>query len=265
MEKIIYSLNQEPVKLEIPPPGNVPSFFVFGLHKAGSTMQNKIFKDICDLLNIPIINIPRTSVQQGVGENNLSPDICDIFAQSGYCFLGFRFLPRYLEKFNLTESKKIILIRDPRDILVSHYFSMKKSHTIPEGKIGEKMLKQREKLQNMTVDDYVIDKANIFIDRFNKLALIQDDCFKLFRYEDVVFNKVNWIKDILHFLEMELDSDQIETIAKKQDVFPSQENESSHIRKVTPGDYQEKLKPETITKLNEIFAQILSKYNYPIA
>jgi len=36
----------------------------------------------------------------------------------------------------------------------------------------------------------------------------------------------------------------------------------SHKRKVTPGDHREKLRPETIVRLNEIFAPVFRKLGY---
>ncbi|MDJ0581299.1 hypothetical protein [Crocosphaera sp.] len=49
---------------------------------------------------------------------------------------------------------------------------------------------------------------------------------------------------------------------KKHDIIPSRENPFSRIRKVTPGDYKAKLKPDTISHLNDIFSHTLRKYNY---
>jgi hypothetical protein len=54
----------------------------------------------------------------------------------------------------------------------------------------------------------------------------------------------------------------IREIAQRFDIFPGQEDPSAHIRKVTPGDYKQKLKPETIAQLNDFFQDILSRYQY---
>ena len=264
MQQIIFTKDKQEVYLEIEPPSSLPSFFVFALHKSGSVMQDKIFEEICNHLQIPLISVAKTAFNQGVDENNFDEDICNLFAKSGYGFYGFRFMPDYLKNFNLGDVQKILLIRDPRDILVSFYFAMKKSHLVPEGKAGEYIKGERVKLETTDINEYVLEQAPIFKERFLGYEKIEDSNFKLFRYEDIIFNKKQWIKDILDFLSLEIDKEMIENIAKKHDIFPSQENINSHIRKVTPGDYLEKLNGSTINKLNDIFKEILIKYDYSV-
>ncbi|NET84712.1 MAG: sulfotransferase domain-containing protein [Moorea sp. SIO1F2] len=262
MEKILYTRDNQKVYLDVPPPGAIPSFFVFALHKSGSVMQDKIIEDIGFTLNIPLISVAKTSFNQGVEESAFGKEICDLFVKTGYGFYGSRYLPAYLNDFDLSGFKKILLIRDPRDIVVSHYFSMKNSHVIPPGKVGDVLWKNRQRLQDIDIDEYAIQQAPIFRKIIQRYSKIEDQLFKLFRYEDIVFHKRQWVADIITFLEVELEDSKIEKIAKKHDIFPTKENPALHIRKVTPGDYKEKLQPATIDKLNECFKPILIKYGY---
>lgn len=262
MEKAVYTTDHQELVIDIPVPSKHPSFFVFAIHKSGSVMQDKIFEDICAYFKIPMISIAKTAFQQGIEEGAFEKDICDIFKDTGYCYYGFRYFPRYLEGFDLGNLKKVLLIRDPRDILVSHYFSMKKSHTVPEGEVGRKLLELRDELAHMGIDEYVLKKAAGFRNIFNKYSTIADEKMKLFRYEDVIFSKQKWVQDILDLLGFEMPTDQVRVIAQKHDIFPTDENPNSHIRKVTPGDYKEKLKPDTIEQLNDCFRIVLEKYGY---
>ncbi|MBR8827150.1 MAG: sulfotransferase domain-containing protein [Gomphosphaeria aponina SAG 52.96 = DSM 107014] len=265
MKKIIYTQNNQQVYLEVPPPANMPSFFVFALHKSGSVMQDNVFEELCANLKIPMISVAKTSFNQGVEESAFDKRICEIFTQVGYCFYGSRYLPPYLKELDLSGFKKFLLMRDPRDILVSHYFSLKKSHAIPQGDVGDKLLAKRRQLQEITIDDFALEEAPKLGWRIKNYAKIADENLKVFRYEDVVFDKVQWIKEILAFLGLNLELSKIQEIAKRHDVFPETENPAAHIRKVTPGDYQAKLKPSTIVKLNECLEDVLVKYNYEIS
>ncbi len=264
MEKAVYTTDHQELILDIPTASKYPSFFVFAMHKSGSVMQDKIFEAICGDLKIPMVSIAKTAFKQGIEEGAFETDICDIFQEIGYCYYGFRYLPRYLKGFDFSSFKKILLIRDPRDIVVSHYFSMKKSHTVPQGGVGEKLLQLREELANINVNEYVIQKAPGFKKILKNYGSIKDESFKLFRYEDIIFKKQQWVQDILDFLELEMPADKVQAIAAKHDIFPGDENQNAHIRKVTPGDYKEKLKPETIEQLNDCFRDVLEKYGYEL-
>lgn len=264
MKKILSTKDNREVVIDIPPPASFPSFFVFALPKSGSVLQDKVFEDVCSKLHLPIVSIAKTAFNQGIEEGNFGTEICELFVKSGYGFYGFRYLPYYLRDFDLGQFKKILLVRDPRDILVSHYFSMKKSHAIPEGEMGERLREQRQSIQSLDIDEYVLDKAQSFFNIFQSYIKIDDNLLKVFRYEDIVFNKKAWIQDILRFLELQLPEKVIAEIAEKHDIFPQAEAPESHIRKVTPGDHKEKLQKQTIQKLNIVFAKFLHKYGYEI-
>ncbi len=263
MKVELANTDNQVITLEVPPTSaSLPSFFVFSLHKAGSVLQDKVIEDICRALAVPSISVPKSAFGQGV-KDNFSPEAFEgIFNPSGYCYYGFRYLPFYLDGIALNQYKKLLLIRDPRDMLVSYYFSVKKSHPIPGGDVGKNLLEQRQALQNVDIDKFVLERAAQFSGTFARYDQIDDENLALFRYEDIVFEKERWIKSILAFLEVELDEATIAEIVKKHDIFPDQENSSSHIRKVSPGDHKEKLQPETIEQLNEILLPILQQHRY---
>lgn len=253
----------EKLNIEVPPKGKVSSFFVFALPKSGSVLQDKVFQDIASSLDIPLISVEKTAFNQGIDQNSLNAEeICELFTKVGYGFYGFRSLPRYLQAVNLDEFKKIFLIRDPRDILVSHYFSMMKSHTTPPGAMGDRIKELREQTQSLGIDDYVLEKAPAFLSIFNSYENIKNSNHLTFKYENIVFSKSSWIADILSYLNLSLSAEQIEEIAAKHDLFPKKEDSNKHVRRVTPGDHKDKLKATTIDKLNKVFEHILEKYKY---
>lgn len=250
------------VTINIPEPGKIESFFAFSLNKAGSVMFDGVIEDICRYCKIPAVSIPKVAFSQGIDEQELDNSTAAVMQATGYCYYGFRELPPYLFNFDFQTFKKLLLVRDPRDMLVSFYYSTRFSHTIPPGEAGDRIQQERAESEKITIDDYVIECAPKFIKAFKLYSGISDDNLRVFRYEDVVFNKQQWIKDICDYLDLELTEAQIKTIADKYNVFPDQENPQAHIRKVTPGDHQEKLQAETIAALNQAFAEFLDKFGY---
>ena len=265
MKKVIYTSNQQELELEVSAPANIQSFFAFAIPKSGSVLLDNVLEDICACLDIPAISIAKTAFQEGIEEGQFGEEICEFFVERGYCYYGFRYFPTYLHHFKIQSFKKLLLVRDPRDILVSHYFSMKKSHPLPEGEMGIHLSELRQKLDGMEIDDYVLESAQGFANIFRGYTQIEDENLKVFRYEDIVFEKSRWIGSILEFLGLELEQQHINEIAMRHDVFPCQENIMAHIRKVTPGDHKDKLNLNTIKLLNEVFEDILVKYNYDLS
>jgi hypothetical protein len=253
--------------IPIPDSASKDAFFIFGLHKCGSSLMNKVFVDVCRSVRIPSISIPEVAFKQGIPTKlwETNDDINSVI-QDGYCYRGFRHYPVFLEKNKLiNERKKILLVRDPRDAIVSAYFSFAKSHRLPEsGQLLEDMVKSRQVLQSIAIEDYALSRASQVKDAFNRYNqyFTKDSLLKVYRYEDIIFNKFEWIKSMLDFLNLSLEDNKIKEIAQKHDIIPSNEDVEQHIRKAKPGDHKEKLSSECISKLNEILSDILERYDY---
>lgn len=244
---------------------DIASFFVFSLHKAGSTLLNKMLSDVCKNVSIPFFAPEQEEFDNGVPIGTLDNSVQRLLTTKGYCFAGFRSFPRYLDGLDLRQFKKIFLIRDPRDMVVSHYFSLKISHPLPPGELGKKLRAIRASLESKTIDQYALESAPMIQQRYTKYQeSIFDDNLKLFRYEDVIFNKQTWLADVLKFAGINADPEMIKRIADQQDVRPPVEDPNNHIRKVTPGDHKNKLQPATIAQLNDIFSDQLERFRYPL-
>jgi hypothetical protein len=86
----------------------------------------------------------------------------------------------------------------------------------------------------------------------------------LVSYEEMVLNFGDWLTKLLSAFKLP-DSDgtcRFVTARHAESVKPAGENVWSHKRKVTPGDYKEKLRPETITTLNSRFNEVLDAVSY---
>lgn len=259
----------ESIVLDIPMPesANIESFFLFGLHKSGSTLLDKIFTKVCLLKNLPYISIPSLTFQQGIPDRLWeSNNLVNSLIKDGYCYGVFRFYPNFFKSNKLLEERrKILLVRDPRDAIVSAYYSFAFSHPLPpQGKMREQMINSRVQWQKMNIETFAVDRAIQVKHYFNMYHqnLNQDSLLKIYRYEDIIFKKDEWIKNMFNFLQLSLDVDQIAKIAKENNYFPKSEDPSKHIRKVVPGDHKEKLSPNCIKQINEILSEVLERYNY---
>jgi hypothetical protein len=246
------------------------SFFVLGLHKSGSTLMHQMVRDVCIQASISNLNIPALAFQEGIAEDVWSADnsLVPIFKQKRL-FFGFRFFPQILSNpdLNIRNKKFILLVRDPRDALVSAYFSyggMHLSHRMP-GKNADLFLARIQKTAHLDIDDYVIRRAKGSIKRMAEYRDGLDfNKGRIFRYEDIYFDKLTFLKAIFDHFDIAVDDALLARVAAKHDVRPKQEDVSKHIRKGEPGDYVNKLKPETVEKLNTILSDVAAAYEYDL-
>ena len=246
---------------------HTPSVYVFSLPKAGSVLLDNIMRGLSEQVGVTYVSLMGELFKLGLAEQDVPSATSKVFADNGYCFCGFRAYPKTFEIPNLSTRRAILLIRDPRDMLVSHYFSMRSSHPDPGKALttSRKSLPRRDKALVMSVDEYVLDLASYYVRQFSRYKNVLDkqrENFTLFRYEDVIFNKRVWVADICDALDWELPERVMNKIADKNDVVPRSENEAKHIRQVTPGDGMRKLQPATIDKLSALFGKQLKYFGY---
>ena len=246
---------------------DTPSVYVFSLPKAGSVLLDNIMRGLSEQVGVTYVSLMGEFFQIGLAEQDVPSATSKVFADNGYCFGGFRAFPKTFAIPNLATRKSIFLLRDPRDMLVSHYFSMRSSHPDP-GKVlttSRQSLPRRDKALVMSVDEYALDLASYYVRQLSRYIDVFEahrDNFAVFRYEDVIFEKRTWVADICKAFDWDVSERATNKIADKNDVVPRSENEARHIRQVAPGDGLRKLQPETIEKLNELFETQLAYFGY---
>ena len=187
-----------------------------------------------------------------------------LFKSSGYLYTVFggmiEGIPS-LEKF-----KVVLVVRDPRDILVSDYYSIAYSHAIPDGEKKEVYLSRREKALASTLDEYALHNAPKLQLVFEKYAMyLFPVCpgVHVARYEDMVENFPEWLDSLVSACGMEIsNSFRQDLLANHEARRPKGENIQKHLRKGMPGEHREKLSSETIEQLNQTFKESLNRFNY---
>lgn len=187
-----------------------------------------------------------------------------IFKQMGYLYTVFGDMVQHIE--NLNSYKIIFLTRDPRDILVSEYFSLKYSHPNPS-LLSNKIIffKERQQLaKTLTIDEFALtdsDRLKLSYDNYNNFLIDQHKNIHLTSYENMMENFPEWLEKILTYCDLKLHPDiKRQLIHNHIKHTPLKENKYSHLRKGTPGDFKNKLKSKTIEQLNLKFANTLKLY-----
>jgi hypothetical protein len=246
-----------------------PSVFAFSLAKAGSTLLYDMLQALT-----PYAGLTYYSVEDSLFADNVSPNrrpgtIGTPFAPTGYCFGGFRQYPAYPIPI-LGFSKAVFLVRDPRDMAVSLYFSMTRSHVIPdaekdEGARGE-FLGARRFLNSQTIDEFAVHGAIIQYTRMFEGYIAQGFLWRpnvaIYRYEDIIFDKEAWVEDLCDWYGWQIPRELRQSVVERFDIRPEEERPDDHVRQVTPGNYLKHLEKGTISRMNNLLGEYMRMFGY---
>jgi len=184
-------------------------------------------------------------------------------------------IPKGIESYSI-----ILHLRDPRDVLVSLFYSHTYNHPRRPGRFNPSE-KQRYRWDEGGIDAFVIQKAPEFKKRYQSLTsnLFNEKNVVFIRYEDMVSDYGTWLKHFLsafsHFSvppkrilkifrrRTSLADIHQKYIKKHENNFNiSSEDIYRHKRQITPGDHRRKLKEDTIERLTFEFGGILKLLNY---
>jgi hypothetical protein len=187
----------------------------------------------------------------------------------GYFYGPFRSFNRVI--VNLDDFKILLVLRDPRDAIVSSFYSLY-SHVLPqvlEKEEIEMRRQRRKKKTEQTVDEYIINKMNEttrLTDHYYEYhrELMGRKNVLFLKYEDMVADFDPWLDRLVQFLELGTSQRLIDEIKAGASFKVSREDVRQHKRQVKPGEHKRKLKPETVDFLNSRVKEILDLFGYPL-
>lgn len=242
------------------------SVIALSLAKAGSTMFFALLEGICARSDLTYVNFTNSYFLYGVDPARLPRDEGRMYQPYGYCYGGFRSLPIGYDAHAVRGMKKMLLVRDMRDILVSRYFSSAYVHPMPgtvlDRRYRRQFVAERHMLLSQDVDAGVLALAPEYRQFWDcyKQALACEE-FRVWRYEDVVFDKARFAREICDFFGIALGEEAVSEIVAPQNVFPRRERRA-FIRNVAPGDYKIKLSQSVIAWIDERFADYQTLFGY---
>jgi Sulfotransferase domain len=246
------------------------AYFVLGVRKSGSSLLNKIAKELARLNRHNFVGVGEKFFRENVLIKDWQFDLAlPEILHPANVYGGFRNMPVALSNNPLFESSPTVLIvRDPRDALVSEYFSNAYSHPIP-GQTTEysdtKSLMERERQEALKngIDTYVVERAEKLVRTIVEYeGIAKAPRTLLLKYEDYIFDKRQLIYRLVEHFGWTVREQAIVNILRWADIRPEKEDPRAFIRKVTPGDHREKLQPTTIAKLNLVLRPAMSLLDY---
>ncbi|MGK7941455.1 MAG: sulfotransferase domain-containing protein [Crocosphaera sp.] len=171
--------------------------------------------------------------------------------------------------------KVFFVQRDLRDIIVSNYFSYKFSHPT---KSGTFMSMRREQLNSMSEDEgLMLMIQDLSSDRFHHISALQswlnvsnNPRVLISKYEDMVGeNNLEIFEKIFEHFDIQMPKQKLKYLLQKysfnrlsQGRKKGQENQKSHYRKGTPGDWKHYFNELHKESFKEYTGDILIKLGY---
>ncbi|MEX6633483.1 sulfotransferase domain-containing protein [Hyphococcus lacteus] len=152
----------------------------------------------------------------------------------------------------------ILHLRDPRDVLVSMFFSYVYSHPGVDEEWRQRQIERG-------VDEFVRSESKSLIKRYDLYAneYLSLPNLTFLRYEEFIADRPSWLEKLLNGLGVKDGLKRYRRLANDNPAAKvKREDKTRHIRKATPGDFREKLSPETIARLNSDWSDILKTLGY---
>jgi hypothetical protein len=261
--------NGRQIAFEVAPAGHGPHFLL-GVRKSGSSILNNIVKALARLDDRNFVDVGDTFFAANVLTTDWQSDpaLRDLLRR-GNIYGGFRDMPLALRGADLfDEAPKLLMVRDPRDALVSEYFSNAFSHNIPQqtgdsGEVTALMLEKRQQARGQDIADFVLHMAAAMNDTMMLYApLVGQQPTLVLKYEDMIFDKRALIAHIGRQFSLAIRPGSIDHILGWADKRPTVEDPHAFVRKVRPGDHIDKLDAATIARLNEMLRPSMEVFGY---
>ena len=248
----------------------IDSFIFFTTHKAASNFTNQILKEVEQISEFELYDYGALigSISEKLNitdqfEEYLNENHKTLFKLNGEIY-GPQRLP--LNFTGINDYKKIFFLRDPRDVLVSAYYSFGYSHVEPDStSMIDSFLKKRATIQNQTIDEYVLQEMERWIKpaymNYKKLRLESTNDVLYLKYNDYIENTEGIVNKILTFFGLE-NRDLAKRLAMSANPITRLEEKDQHKRSGKNNQWKTHLKQSTQDELNIKLKDILEFWDF---
>lgn len=189
-------------------------------------------------------------------------------AKKGHIYPGLMLTrDEFLSRPEFSEAKRFVMIRDLRDTLVSHYFSLKNTHAPDKhGRVEE----ARNYLKSTDIENGLI---YLFERDLERLVAVQRSWLEgddvVVRYEDLIQNDVAGFEELFtdrlnlpvprRYIRPAVEACQFENVFGRK---LGQKDESAHGRQGLPGDWKNYFTPKVAEAFQKTAGNVLKLGRY---
>lgn len=238
----------------------MPSVIFLTTHRSASSFLNRALLDPL-AADLGLERVDPFGDAKRAGVHKLQVRL-DPYAGREGCLLGPVRQPASIEDVGRFDGwSKILLLRDPRDVLTSWWFYAAFGQSMSgAGVVGERLIANRARALDLGRDAWLRQTAKTVFDRYDayRLRYAGRPNLLLLRYEDMVTDWPSFCDRIEAFLTPRPGPAWRAAMDALAGEFAvDREAPTAHKRQVAPGDHRRKLDPEIIADLSKTLGPVL--------
>jgi len=189
------------------------------------------------------------------------PEYAKAFHPKGYLYSSFNGWVRDIP--GIDDYRKLLVIRDPRDVLTSQYYSTAFSHPIPGRHKRRGFEHRRERARSLTIDEHVLERVGRLRAVYETYAteVLHRPNLRVLTYERLVGDFEAWLEDVAAFTAIPLTEALRTSLVAEADAPPEGRSDDKR-RQVSPGDHRRQLHADTVERLDVELADVLVTFGY---
>jgi hypothetical protein len=234
------------------------------MHKAGSVFVDQVLSQLTGPMGFDHVDLAFQAFQMGRSEH-LYCVAQDQVLSTPRCYFG-PFRGPYIRKMRELERLRLVAqVRDPRDCIVSLYYSLKYSHPAPaSGPARETYERNLSFIQTADFETFVHKQARQYAVRMQVLLNVLERTQQslLLRYENMVDAPSEWLSSLCKFLQIDTPPRVSDWVSGEMSTNGLVEDVSRHKRQVLPGDFRRKLSAGMQDHLTRMLRPHLDAFGY---
>jgi hypothetical protein len=233
------------------------------MHRGGSSITGRLLQIVASAAGYRLVDEARRYYEAGYSVDDIPQQFFTELAPTDTFYGPFRSYPLTMRLANLSAITKILIVRDPRDCLVSSYYAQRGPHDRTD--LRRAKIRLPTQLDgDESIDDFCIRAAEPVRRHFDAMRVL---CLHypetmVFRYEDIFADPCGWLAGVVARLSLSVPSEAFDQ-ARVEAVFDADgEDAQRHHRQGRPRDHQQKLLRQTALYLADFFAPQLTFFSY---
>ena len=242
-------------------------------HKCATNYLNKVCIEVAALSDLQFIGV-RDFFNEPGSEFSKSEAYKRLLS-AGKRDKPFFFIQRgdykkHIKASNLVDYRAFHVVRDPRDMIVSGYFSHKYSHSTEGPWHKNWLVPYRKYLNEVSEEEGLMNEIEIGHSLKMMSSWNYDDPNILeLKFEDLIANSLKIYGHIFDFLQLDVNADELEKIIQKYSFKnmskgrePGQEDVTHHFRRGIPGDWKNHFTNGHIELFKQKWGDLLIQLGY---